>query len=160
MWVTYGVSIFFPIVVLGIIPRETRGLYGIVCAPFLHGNIPHLLNNSVLLLVFGVIYSLLEGRHLLRLLTFLAIVGGFGTWLIGGRGVHIGASGVVFGLWSHLIFLAWFKRNLKYALVSILIVLVYGSLIFGLAPWQKFISWESHLCGALAGILSARYVRD
>ncbi|NRA47336.1 MAG: rhomboid family intramembrane serine protease [Oligoflexales bacterium] len=159
MWMVYGVSLFLPIVAWGIIPREPQGLYGIVFAPFLHGNVPHLLNNSVLLLVFGVLYCLLEGKHLLRLFAFLAVVGGFGTWLIGGHGVHIGASGVVFGLWSHLIFLAWFKRKLKYALVSILIVAVYGSLIFGLAPWQKFISWESHLCGALAGILSARYLK-
>ncbi|MFK7824867.1 MAG: rhomboid family intramembrane serine protease [Oligoflexales bacterium] len=159
MWLIYGFSLFFPLVTLGIIPREPQGLYGIICAPFLHGNIPHLLNNSFLLIVFGVFYCLLEGKHLLRLLAFLAVLGGFGTWLIGGHGVHIGASGVVFGLWSHLIFMAWFKRKLKYILVAILILLAYGSLIYGLAPWQKFISWESHLCGALAGILSARLYR-
>ena len=159
MWLSYGFSLFLPLVAFGIVPREPHGLYGILCAPFLHGNIPHLLNNSILLLVFGVLYCLLEGKHLLGLFIFLTTVGGFGTWLIGAHGVHIGASGVVFGLWSHLIFMAWFKRRLKYILVATLIVVVYGSLIYGLAPWQKFISWESHLCGALAGILSARLYR-
>lgn len=156
LWLCYGLSLVLPMQAWGIVPRQTQGLLGIFFAPFLHGNMPHLINNSLLLIVFGVLYSLIEGKNLLKLLAFLALVGGLGTWLIGARGVHIGASGVIFGLWSHLIFIAWFKRKLKYLLVAVLVIVVYGSLVYGIAPGQQYISWESHLCGAVAGILSAK----
>lgn len=158
LWLIHGLSYFFPLQIFGIIPREPIGLIGVLTAPLLHGSIDHLSLNSFFILVFGSTYSVLEGRGLQRLMLRLTCIAGIMTWLIGKKGIHIGASGLIFGLYAHLMFMGFFHRSIHYILVSITILFFYGSFILGVFPssMQK-VSWEAHLCGFIAGIVSAKY---
>ena len=157
MWAVFAVSQVVSLHRFGIHPRQVYGLPGLLCAPFIHANIYHIFNNSLLILVFGFVYSLIERRHLGILFGQLAVLGGAMTWLMGSRGVHIGASGVVFGLWSHMIFRGWYHRKFKYICVAAGLLFFYGSLIYGVLPTNPYISWESHLSGLLAGMITARF---
>lgn len=156
IWLVFFISRFYPILNYGIKPRNIEGLLGILTAPFLHANYMHVLHNSISLLIFGTAYCLIQRGGFLGNILFLSLVAGLLTWAFGRTAVHIGASGVVFGLWSHLLFLAWFHKKLKYFFISSLVFILYGSMITGILPKSPWISWESHLAGFLAGILSAK----
>jgi membrane associated rhomboid family serine protease len=88
----------------GIFPRQVRGLPGIVTSPFLHADFNHLFFNAIPLFVM-VSFVLLEGMSVFIIVTAIIIfIGGGTTWLLGRRGVHIGASGVIMGYWGYLLF--------------------------------------------------------
>jgi membrane associated rhomboid family serine protease len=82
-------------------------------------------------------------------------VSGILVWLFGRDANHIGASGWVFGLWSLSISLAWFDRRMMNIVIAILVILFYGGMVFGMLPQDSSVSFESHLFGALAGVLAA-----
>jgi membrane associated rhomboid family serine protease len=87
-----------------------------------------------------------------------AVLGGAGTWIIGrGNSVHIGASGVIYGILGYLLSAGIFRRDFRSIAVSILVFLVYGGLILGVLPSDSFVSWESHLCGFLSGIVLSSF---
>lgn len=44
--------------------------------------------------------------------------------------------------------------------VSLTVVFLYGSMVWGLLPIQPHISWESHLMGAIAGLVLSVYYKD
>ncbi|HNV48126.1 MAG TPA: rhomboid family intramembrane serine protease [Spirochaetota bacterium] len=158
LWIILLASAAFPIKNLGIVPRTITGLVGVAAAPFLHQDAAHLIANSFSLFVLGTVLIALEKGRALTIMISLAILGGFGTWLIGRPGtVHIGASGLVFGLLSYLFFFGVFKRDLKSIIVSIAIFFLYGGAVWGVIPSSPHVSWESHLCGFIAGIPLARY---
>jgi membrane associated rhomboid family serine protease len=142
---------------LGILPRTEEGLIGILSAPLLHGSWAHLLSNATPLFVLLVLlFSDLRYRPE-PTLAAIWLASGLGTWLIGrGGAVHIGASGIVFGLLSYLIVSGLLMRSWRAALVSIAVLLLFGSTFYGLIPQPGPVSWEGHLCGAAAGVWSAR----
>jgi membrane associated rhomboid family serine protease len=85
-----------------------------------------------------------------------ALVSGAGTWIFGAPGtLHIGASGVIFGYFGYLVTRAWFDRSIGSILVSLLVILMFGGMIWGIAPIQRGISWEGHLFGLLGGVGTA-----
>jgi membrane associated rhomboid family serine protease len=137
---------------LGIRPRETRSLWGILLAPFLHGGLPHLIANTAPLLVLGWLV-LVRRRGDFALVTVVsALVGGLGVWLFApSYSIHIGASGVAFGYLGYLIARAWFERSLTSLALAMLAGVLYGSALAGLLPGQRGISWEGHLFGFAAG---------
>lgn len=140
----------------GIHPRQVDGLAGIPLAPFLHGGFQHLAGNTLPFLLFGWLI-LLHGVRDFVVVTLLGIlVAGLGTWLIGAPGVHIGASGVVFGYFGFLLLRGWFRRSVGSILLSLLLGIAYGGLLFGVLPGQAGISWEGHLFGFLGGALAAK----
>lgn len=141
---------------LGVHPRETFGLIGLLTMPFLHDGFGHLIANTGLLLIFGWLI-LLHGVKDFVVTTLLAmLVGGLGVWLIGATGsVHIGASGVVFGYFAYLLLRGWYRRSLGSMALSLGIAIGYGYLLFGVLPGQAGISWEGHLFGFLGGGMSA-----
>lgn len=142
---------------LGIKPRSPEGLVGILLAPFLHGGFGHVASNTVPFLIFGWLIMLRETWHFFAVTAISAILGGLGVWLIApSASVHIGASGVIFGLFGFLLLAGWFERKLGTIILSIVILLTYGGLIFGVLPGQLGISWQGHLFGFLAGVLSAK----
>jgi membrane associated rhomboid family serine protease len=156
LWAVYFLSFFLPLQQFGIIPRTTIGLIGIPLSPFLHANIYHILTNSVGLLIFGCIFSLLEGRKTAMVISFIVILQGGLTWGFARPGNHIGASGMIFGLFGYLLLIGYFHRKVLYILISLAILFLYGSVIFGVFPTSRQISWEGHLFGFLAGAIAAK----
>jgi membrane associated rhomboid family serine protease len=144
---------------LGIRPRNANGLLGIVFAPFLHGGFRHLISNTLPFLVLGFLISARDWTEWVVVSLVAAICSGLGTWLFGAAGtLHIGASGVVFGYFGFLIARAYFERNVTSIAISLLVVAVFGGMIWGILPVQIGISWEGHLFGLVGGILSAKLI--
>ncbi|MCK5231884.1 MAG: rhomboid family intramembrane serine protease, partial [Desulfobulbaceae bacterium] len=79
------------------------------------------------------------------------------TWLFAGGGTHIGASGIIFGLYGYLLLIGLFQKKIKYIIISIFILFSYGGMIFGVLPGQPYISWEAHLFGFIAGGIAAKF---
>ncbi|NJL86595.1 MAG: rhomboid family intramembrane serine protease [Leptolyngbyaceae cyanobacterium SM1_1_3] len=141
----------------GIRPRSLIGLRGILFAPFLHGNLEHLLANTIPLITLGWFVMLREISDFLWVTAIAGLSSGLGTWLIGDPvSVHIGASGLVFGYFGFLLLRGYFERSIVSVAVSLLAFMLYGSLVWGVLPNQPGISWEGHLFGFLGGILAAR----
>lgn len=142
---------------LGIEPRDTDALGGILLAPLLHGGFDHLAGNTLPLAVLGVLVALDGARRLVLVAAIVTLAGGFGVWLIGPElTVHIGASGVVFGLATYLASKGLFDRRLASVAIGLGVLLLFGgTLLTGLIPEQG-ISWQGHLCGAIAGVVAAR----
>lgn len=139
----------------GIWPRDTGHLTGILVAPFLHGSVFHLANNLAGLCIFSglcLVHSL--RRFLLNSLIIIVLTGLF-VWVFGRSALHIGASGWVFGLWSLCVANAVFERKLVNILVALVVIVFYGGLIYGVLPRDASVSFESHLGGALAGVICA-----
>lgn len=138
----------------GLNPRHIDGLKGIVLGPLLHSSWSHLLSNIVPFVVLGWFVSLISVRRFLAVSATIIVVGGLMVWVMGRPGVHVGASGWVFGLWGYLIGRGWFERSFQSIAVALVVLALYGGLVFGLLP-QHGVSFESHLAGAVAGILAA-----
>ena len=140
----------------GIRPRSVSGLQGIVFAPFLHGGFLHLAANTVPFVVLGWVVLLSGYGRFFAVTLIAALIGGIGTWLVGGGGTnHIGASGVVFGYLGYLLFAGVYQRSLRTILTSVVIGLSYGGMVLGVLPGVPGISWEGHLFGFLGGWLAA-----
>ncbi|MEU4194352.1 rhomboid family intramembrane serine protease [Kribbella sp. NPDC026611] len=145
----------------GIISREPRGLIGILTAPFLHLGFGHLISNTLPLVTLGALIAVSGAARLFQVTAIVVVIGGFGTWLVSPPNtITIGASGLVFGYAAYLIMRGLFNRRLGQVLVGVLVVMVWGSaLLGGLLP-QDGISWQGHLFGGIAGILSAWVLAD
>jgi membrane associated rhomboid family serine protease len=145
----------------GIISREPRGLIGILTAPFLHLGFGHLISNTLPLVTLGALIAISGAARLFQVTAIVVVIGGFGTWLVSPPNtITIGASGLVFGYAAYLILRGLFNRRLGQVLVGVVVVLVWGSaLLGGLLP-QDGISWQGHLFGGIAGILSAWLLAD
>lgn len=147
---------------LGIIPRNPVGLRGIVFAPLLHGTWQHLGANTMPLLVLGGL-TMLRGVGEFAIATAVVwLVSGLGVWLFAApRTIHIGASGLVFGYFGFLVSRSYFDQDLLSAVVSIVVVLLYGPLIWGILPSRRRgISWQGHLFGFVGGVITARYLPE
>lgn len=138
----------------GLQPRNVGGLWGVLTAPFLHSSYGHLLANTVPVVLVGWVL-LLAGLSTWAAVTGLVVVGGgLLTWLVGpGDTVIVGASGMVFGWLGYLLARAYFSRKLKWIVVAVLVLIFFGTLLFGLIPSiNSDVSWQSHLCGFATGV--------
>jgi membrane associated rhomboid family serine protease len=140
----------------GVRPRREDGLDGIAFAPLLHLGWGHLLANTLPLLVFGFLILLAGVTRWLAVTAVVWVVGGVGTWLTGQPGsVHIGASVLAFGWLVYLLLRGVFSRRVGQVLLGLVLLLVYGGLLFGVLPGQPGVSWQGHLFGAVGGGLAA-----
>jgi membrane associated rhomboid family serine protease len=141
----------------GIHPRDVDTLPDIAFAPFLHAGWGHLLGNTVPFLILGATIALGGLARTVAVVVTVAVIGGLGTWLIGPAGTnHIGASGLVFGFAAYLLARGIFSRRPLHLVIGVAVLAVYGStLAFSLVP-HPGISWQSHLFGAIGGIVAAR----
>ena len=142
----------------GIIPRTSLGVRGIFFAPFLHQNFRHLIGNSVPFLVMGWFVMLRGIPEFFKVSAIVLLCSGIGVWLFGARGLHIGASGVVFGYFGFLLSRAYFDRSALSVALALAVGLLYGGLIWGVLPVRYGISWEGHLFGFLGGIFAASQI--
>jgi membrane associated rhomboid family serine protease len=145
----------------GIVPRSVHGLPGLFFSPFLHSGVGHLFSNSLALaplLFFALAYS---RKLALKAVVFIALVGGAGTWLFGmSHTVHIGASGVIFGLIGYLLTIGLFRRNISALFVSVVVAFYYGWALSGLFVVVPGVSWTGHFFGFLAGVAAAWITRN
>jgi membrane associated rhomboid family serine protease len=148
------------LLVLGVIPRTTIGLRGILFAPFLHANLNHIVANSIPFLVLGWMVMLRDERHFIPVTVAGMLGSGLAAWLLGASGsVHIGASGVIFGYLGFLMLAGWYARSVSSILLSVVVTVVWGGLVLGMMPGTPGISWQEHIGGFLGGVLAARSFR-
>jgi membrane associated rhomboid family serine protease len=162
LFLVKGAELVFrlPLDQYGIVPRSKAGLVGILAGPLLHANLSHLIANSIPLLVLLVLLLSNPAYHPCRTLALIWAASGAGTWLIGrGHTVHIGASSLVFGLVAFLIAAGFLIKTWRAAAVAVLVFVLYGGIFYGVLPQPGPISWEGHLCGAVAGVWTARNLR-
>ncbi len=140
----------------GIRPRQVGGLWGVLWAPLLHANFTHLESNTIPLLILGFLV-LLGGVARFGIVTVIVwLVSGIGVWLLGGTNtVVVGASGLAFGWLAYIIVRGVFTRSLVQLALGLVILVVYGSLLWGVLPGASGVSWQAHLFGAVGGILAA-----
>jgi len=142
------------------VPRSLDGLRGIVFAPFLHGNLQHLIANTVPFVALGWMVMLRDQRRFLPVTLYAMLGAGLLAWTLGAPGsVHIGASGVVFGYLGYLLATGIYTRSAKSIVLSLATAVLWGGLVLGIAPQSATISWQAHLGGFLGGILAARRYR-
>lgn len=156
IWGVFLLDRFLPLENLGLVPRDMGHLVGIVAMPFLHGSLGHIMSNTLPLLV---LMTLLAGSRGSSRLIVVAIIllSGILLWLFGrGASLHIGASGLVFGLAVFLIVSGFLERRTVPVIVALVVAFMYGSsLLSGIMPFQQGVSWDGHLFGGLAGALTA-----
>jgi membrane associated rhomboid family serine protease len=140
----------------GIRPRSIDGLRGILFAPFLHDGFGHLAANTLPFFMLGWLVMLRRTWHFAVVSIVSALGGGLGTWMIGAsNSVHVGASGMIFGYLGYLMLGGWFERSVGTIAASVLVTVVWGSLVFLVLPNNPGISWEGHLFGFISGALCA-----
>ena len=154
----------------GVYPQNLSGLKGILFSPFIHGEFKHLINNSYPILILGGMLFFFYKKIAKQLFLWLFFIAGFWLWIIGGIGnkglnPHIGASGVIYALAAFLFISGIIRKNPRLYAVSMIIIFLYGSMIWGVIPPEVLggrptnISWQGHLAGFMAGIIVAIFYR-
>ena len=147
----------------GITPKTATGLIGIITAPLVHADWGHLASNSIPMLVSGGIICYFYPSIAQRAFAMIYVLTGLMVWLFAKNfTTHIGASGIVYGLVAFIAWLGIFRRSVKAIILALLVVVLYGGMLAGIAPNpdRPNISWESHLLGGLMGIFAAFYYKD
>lgn len=149
----------FDFVRLGVYPLHLKGLPGILFSPFIHSGFNHLMSNSIpfFILFFALIYF--YRRISYRIFFLLYFLSGLTVWLAGRESWHIGASGVVYAMASFHLISGIIRNDVRLLTLSVVVVFLYGGLIWGVFPIDPSISWEGHLWGAVSGIVLAFYYR-
>jgi membrane associated rhomboid family serine protease len=144
----------------GIYPRKLSGLQGIIFSPLIHGDWKHLLDNSgpAFLLSLALFYFYRDIAYKIWALIYL--LGGILLWGVGREAYHIGASGLIYGLAAFLFLSGLIRRVRSLTAISLLVVFWYGSMVWGLLPFDFEVSFEAHICGAVSGLVLAIVYRD
>ncbi|GHC49237.1 rhomboid family intramembrane serine protease [Ulvibacter litoralis] len=162
MWLVFWAEIRFnwDFNYLGIYPRKISGLVGIALGPFIHGNLKHLFNNSIPIFVLSTALFYFYRNIRWKVLLLGVLLCGLFTWIIGRPSYHIGASGVVYMLTAFLFFKGIFSKQYQLIALSLVVVFVYGGLLWYVLPIDPKISWEGHLSGFGVGLLLALVFRE
>ncbi|MEA3443155.1 MAG: rhomboid family intramembrane serine protease [Bacteroidota bacterium] len=144
---------------LGIYPLKIFGLPGIVLSPFLHGDLKHLISNSVpvFILWVAIIYFYRGIGHRVVIISWLMT--GIFVWLIGRPSFHIGASGLVYAFAAFLFFSGVLRQDNRLLAIALAVAFMYGSMIWGIFPQDPKISFEAHAMGLFSGLALAIYYR-
>ncbi len=144
----------------GIYPRSLSGLRGIIFSPFIHGDIKHLYHNSAPL--FVLLFSLLYFYRSIAWKVFIygTLCTGLITWIIARKSNHIGASGIIYLLFSFIFFSGIIRKNYRLVAVSLMVIFLYGSMVWYLLPVKENVSWEGHLSGFITGLVMAFIFRQ
>ena len=139
----------------GVRPRELAGLPGILFAPLMHSGFAHLLANSLPLVIVGTAMLYLYPSAALRVLPAVYLGPGIAVWLFARGGVHVGASGLIYGLVSYVFVAGLIRRDRRAIAASLLVSFLYGASVWGVLPIERGVSWETHLAAALIGLALA-----
>ena len=162
MWLVKIIEILFEIDLsgFGIYPLTLKGVPGIFFSPFIHADFNHLFSNSLPLFLLGVALFYFYSEVALKVFILTFFLTGILVWVAGRDAWHIGASGLVYGLASFLFFSGIIRRYFRLIALSLLIVFLYGSMVWGLFPGvYKNVSWESHMLGFFSGVVLAIWFR-
>lgn len=163
MWLVKIIELLFEIDLsrFGIYPLSLNGLPGIIFSPFIHNDFTHLFNNTLPLFLLSVALFYFYSEVALKVFTWTYFLTGILVWIAGREAWHIGASGLVYGLASFLFFSGIIRKYFRLIALSLLIVFMYGSMVWGLFPGvYKNVSWESHMLGFFSGIVLAVFYRN
>jgi membrane associated rhomboid family serine protease len=162
LWIVHWFEIKFGVSFnkYGILPRDFVGLRGIIFGPFIHKDINHLYNNSVPLFLFMLSLWYFYRDVALKIFIYGIFCLGLLTWIIGRKSYHIGASGLVYMLFSFIFFSGVFRKYYRLIAVSLAIIFLYGSMVWYILPIEENVSWERHLSGFVVGLLFAWFFRN
>jgi len=157
MWSVFLFELFVQIDLsqFGLRPRSASGLLGLVTTPLLHGSLAHIVSNSLPLFVGGVAMLFLYPNSATRALPMIYVGSAALAWLFARPSIHIGASGLVYGLLAYVFVSGMIRRDLRSVGVSLMIFFFYGSMIWGVLPLERATSWELHISGLAIGVLLA-----
>ena len=144
--------------VLGILPRVPVGMLGIVFCPLLHGSFSHIFMNSFFFFALALMV-LLQGKHVFWVVVIsVTLLSGLMVWLFARRALHVGASGLVVGLWSYSVTMAYYNPSLAHVLAAAVGIFYFGTdLLASMLPQGKKVSVEGHIAGFIAGVMTASY---
>ena len=146
--------------VLGVYPRKLSGLIGIITSPLIHSNFSHLISNSIPLLVLMIFLFYAYTNSSFKVFFSVYFLSNVLVWVFAREAYHIGASGIVYGLVTFLFFVGVFRRDTKSIGLSLLVIFMYGGLVWGILPTDPTISFEAHLSGAIVGLVAALVWRN
>jgi membrane associated rhomboid family serine protease len=146
--------------VYGVFPRDIKGLWGILLSPLIHSDFNHLLSNSIPLLILGTGLIFFYRGLAYRVIAFIWLISGICVWIGARESYHIGASGLIYGLAAFLFLSGLIRRDVRLASISLLVVFLYGGLVWGVLPIFPHVSWEFHLYGGLSGFIAAIIYRN
>ncbi|NNM59687.1 MAG: rhomboid family intramembrane serine protease [Legionellales bacterium] len=141
--------------VLGVWPRHLTGLKGVIFAPFLHADINHLFFNTIPLFLLTDFVLIATGQSFWLISTLIIVLSGLFTWITGRNAIHIGASGVIMGYWGFLVCLAVTQPTVFNVVIVVVMLYYLGGLFLNLFPSGESVSFEGHICGLVAGLLTA-----
>jgi membrane associated rhomboid family serine protease len=144
---------------LGLFPMEVSGLKGIFFSPLIHANFKHLFDNSIPLYLLSIAIFYFYRPVAYRVFFLIWFISGLIVWLTARPAYHIGASSLVYGFASCVFFSGVIRNNIHLLAISLIVVFLYGSLVWGILPYDLRISWESHLVGGLTGFSMALFYR-
>jgi len=143
----------------GIRPNDTFGFLGIVTSPFLHADIDHLYNNTIPVFVLTMALFFFYSKVAWRVILWGVLLSGGLTWLIAQRGNHIGASGLIYVLFGFIFFKGLFAKHYRLIALSLMVVFLYGSMVWYVFPIKEDMSWQGHLSGLITGFVFALFFR-
>ncbi len=136
----------------GILPRSLNGIWGILFSPFLHADLGHLLSNFIpLMILLGIL--LVTQRDGWWIVFQIVLLGGLLLWIFGRSAMHVGASGLIYGLIAYLMAAGFRQGRFGPALAALVVGFLYGgTLLSGVLPTVgEHVSWDGHLTSAIAG---------
>ena len=136
---------------LGLRPGSAMGLIGIITAPLLHANVQHLLSNTLPMFISLTAALYLYPNSSLRVIPLIWAGSGLLAWTFARPKLHIGASGLIYGLLAYVFIGGVLRRDMRSIAVSLLVGFLYGSMVWGVLPGRPQMSWEMHLTGAVMG---------
>ena len=143
------------LLLLGIRPRRFSGLIGILCAPFLHANFNHIFFNSIPLIVLSDFLLINARPYFLCVSLCIMLISGFLIWCFAKPGLHVGASGLITGYWALLVYDIYQQGSVTAIILGALSLYYFAGIFLGIIPGKKGVSWEGHLFGLIAGVLTA-----
>ena len=156
-WVELSLGINFN--EFGVMPRTLLGLRGVVLSPFIHGSLEHLYNNTISLAILLSALWYFYRDVAWKVVLYGILLSGFLTWMIGRTSYHIGVSGLIYVLASFIFFKGIFSSYFRLVALSLIVVFIYGSMLWYIFPVKEGMSWEGHLGGFLTGLFLAKVVK-